>query len=142
MAKKMTKKEALAIACQTLEALNEAINDSFTSEQIDKVQNALAVLDGMYFDLDKSTSPEANAERRAKNAEKRAQEIAPVVSIVLDTLAQKPNSTAMEVFDACKDKLPLSWTGAKVQYLLLNDLKDKVGKNEAKGKPNTYYLVG
>ena len=142
MAKKMTKKEALTIACQTLNAMYEAIKDSYTPEQIAKVQDALTVLDGMHFDLDRATSPEVNAERRAKNAKKRAQDVAPVVEFVLDALAQKPNSTAVEVFEACKDRIPLTWTGAKVQYLLLNDLKNKVGKNEVKGKPNTYFLIG
>jgi hypothetical protein len=142
MAKKMTKKDALFTVYQTIKIFESDILPKFTDEQVEKLTNALEIIESMYADLVSATSPERNAERRNKNAEKRAQEIAPVVDIVLDILAQKPNSTAIEVFEVCKDKLPLSWTDAKVQYLLLNDLKDKVGKNEVKGKPNTYYLVG
>ena len=48
--------------------------------------------------------------------------------------------TAKEIFAAASGRLPKDFTDKKVQYILLNEMKDEIIKTEAKGKPNTYRL--
>ena len=49
--------------------------------------------------------------------------------------------TAKEIFSAAQERLPQDFTAAKVQAILLREMKDEVIKTEAKNKPNTYRLA-
>lgn len=139
--KKMTKKEALSTVYQTIRAFEGEIIGEYNDEQIDKLNSALDIIENMYADLNSTSSDEAKAERRAKNAEKRNQEIAPIIPVVLEALIEKPNQTASELYESIKGNIPADWSVAKVQYLLLHEVADRVGKNEVKGKPNTYFFI-
>ena len=86
----------------------------------------------------RKSSDEAKAKAKAKRADARATLMAQVLPILRDTITT--DMTAKEIFAAASDRLPEDFTDKKVQYILLNEMKDEVIKTEAKGKPNTYRL--
>lgn len=86
----------------------------------------------------RKSSDEAKAKAKAKRADARATLMAQVLPILRDTITA--DMTAKEIFAAASDRLPKDFTDKKVQYILLNEMKDEVVKTEAKGKPNTYRL--
>ena len=81
----------------------------------------------------------ASAKRKEQNAAKRAEMCAQVVPILRDAITT--NMTAKEIFTAAQDRLPQDFTVAKVQAILLREMKDEVIKTESKGKANTYRLA-
>jgi len=87
----------------------------------------------------RKSSDEAKAKAKAKRADARATLMAQVLPILRDTITT--DMTAKEIFTAAADRLPQDFTAAKVQYILLNEMKDEVVKTEAKGKANTYRLA-
>ena len=121
----MTKKDALTVALNFVPADEGKAREIITSmiEQLSK---------------QRKTSDEAKAKAKAKRADARATLMAQVLPILRDTITT--DMTAKEIFAAASDRLPEDFTDKKVQYILLNEMKDEVVKTEAKGKPNTYRL--
>ena len=121
----MTKKDALTVALNFIPADESKAREIITSmiEQLSK---------------QRKTSDEAKAKTKAKRADARATLLAQVLPILRDTITT--DMTAKEIFAAASDRLPEDFTDKKVQYILLNEMKDEVVKTEAKGKPNTYRL--
>ena len=121
----MTKKDALTVALDFVPADESKAREIITSmiEQLSK---------------QRKTSDEAKAKAKAKRADARATLLAQVLPILRDTITT--DMTAKEIFAAASDRLPKDFTDKKVQYILLNEMKDEVVKTEAKGKPNTYRL--
>ena len=81
----------------------------------------------------------ASAKRKEQNAAKRAEMCAQVVPILRDVMTA--DMTAKEIFSAAQERLPQDFTAAKVQAVLLREMKDEVVKTETKGKANTYRLA-
>ena len=121
----MTKKDALTVALNFVPADESKAREIITSmiEQLSK---------------QRKTSDEAKAKAKAKRADARATLLAQVLPILRDAITT--DMTAKEIFAAASDRLPKDFTDKKVQYILLNEMKDEVVKTEAKGKPNTYRL--
>ena len=92
----------------------------------------------------RKTSDEAKAKAKAKRADARAALMAQVLPILRDGLSNYPDvgQTAKELYEGNRDVLPADFTAAKVQYILLHEMKDEVVKTEAKGKPNVYKMKG
>ena len=92
----------------------------------------------------RKTSEDAKARAKAKRANERAILMAQILPILRDGLSNYPDvgQTAKELYESNSDVLPADFTTAKVQYILLHEMKDEVVKTEAKNKPNTYKLKG
>ena len=86
----------------------------------------------------RKTSEESRAKAKAKRADARSALLAQVLPILRDTITT--DMTVKEIFTAAQERLPQDFTDKKVQYILLNDMKDEVVKTETKGKANTYRL--
>ena len=129
----ITRVDALnfAIDCiQSAPAYSESRGDGEIVEILEKIRDQIA--------KPRKSSDEAKAKAKAKRADARATLLAPVLPILRDTITT--DMTAKEIFAAASDRLPEDFTDKKVQYILLNEMKDEVVKTEAKGKPNTYRL--
>ena len=122
-----------------VDALNIAINS--IPMDIENPTEVVEVLTKIRDQIAKprKTSDEAKAKAKAKRADARATLMAQVLPVLRDTITT--DMTAKEIFTAASDALPADFTAAKVQYILLNEMKDEVIKTEAKGKPNTYRLA-
>ena len=124
----MTKKDALTIALNS-------INDT----------EAKAIIEGMIAQLAKPrvTSPEAKAKMNAKRKEATAIARAELVAKVAPVLRAHLTSdlTAKELFAVAEAELPEGFTPAKVQNVLLREMKPELVVTEAKGKANTYRLA-
>ena len=92
---------------------------------------------------EKRGSDEAKAKTNAQRKEKNAQERKVLMDKVIPVLRNHLTSdiTAKDLYEVAKDELPSDFSTAKVQYVLLHELKDEVVKTEAKGKANTYRLA-
>ncbi len=92
---------------------------------------------------EKRGSDEAKAKTNAQRKEKNAQERKVLMDKVVPVLRNHLTSdiTAKDLYEVAKDELPSDFSTAKVQYVLLHELKDEVIKTEAKGKANTYRLA-
>ena len=129
----MTKKNALTVALNALNLVNT-----------DEAVEARATLAKMIETLSTSRtlSDEAKAKqnelRKAKTAAARAELVAKVAPIIRAAMTTEPQ-TAKEIFAKCVG-LPEGFTAAKVQNVLLRELRDNISVNEAKGKANTYNL--
>ena len=91
-----------------------------------------------------TSSDEAKAKRSAMQKEKTAKARAELVSIVAPVLRKYLTSdiTAKELFEVAKNELPQDFSAAKVQNILIREMASELVKTEAKGKANTYRLVG
>jgi hypothetical protein len=127
----MTYTTAIENAIRVLSATNE--NDE-TVERLQALAASLAKRNAH------KASDATKAKQVAKRAEARAEVVNVVAPIVRKALTIVP-STAKEIFERCEG-LPEGFNAAKVQYLLLHELAKEVTKTEAKGKANTYTLVG
>jgi len=130
----LTRVDALnfAIDCiQSAPAYSESRGDGEIVEVLTKIRDQIA--------KPRKSSDEAKAKAKAKRADARATLMAQVLPILRDTITT--DMTAKEIFTAAADRLPQDFTAAKVQYILLNEMKDEVVKTEAKGKANTYRLA-
>lgn len=103
------------------------------------------VLNGMIAQLSKprkAASDEAKAKqaekRKAATAAARAELVAKVAPILRKHLTMP--MTAKEVFDAAKSELPADFSAAKVQNVLIREMKPELDIVEAKGKANTYQV--
>ena len=88
----------------------------------------------------RKSSDEAKEKAKIKRANARAELMTQVLPIIRDAIAD--GGTAKEIFERCVDALPDDFTSAKVQYILLHEMKDEVEKIEQKGKPNVYKMKG
>lgn len=129
----MTKKNALTVALNALNLVNT-----------DEAVEARATLTKMVETLStsRSLSDEAKAKqnelRKAKTAAARAELVAKVAPVIRAAMTTEPQ-TAKEIFANCVG-LPEGFTAAKVQNVLLREMRDSISVNEAKGKANTYNL--
>ena len=88
----------------------------------------------------RTTSDASKEKAKIKRANARAELMTQVLPIIRDAIAD--GGTAKEIFERCVDALPDDFTSAKVQYILLHEMKDEVEKIEQKGKPNVYKMKG
>ena len=129
----MTKKNALTVALNALSLVNT-----------DEAVEARATLTKMVETLSTSRtlSDEAKAKqnelRKAKTAAAHAELVAKVAPVIRAAMTTEPQ-TAKEIFANCVG-LPEDFTAAKVQNVLLREMRDSISVNEAKGKANTYNL--
>ena len=129
----MTKKNALTVALNALNLVNT-----------DEAVEARATLAKMIESLSTShpMSDEAKAKqnelRKAKTAAARSELVAKVAPVIRAAMTTEPQ-TAKEIFAKCVG-LPEDFTAAKVQNVLLREMRDSINVNEAKGKANTYNL--
>ena len=144
----MTKKDALTIALSTLTAStypNPNFNGEDTVRKEIPAEEVREVITKMIAQLSAPhpMSEEKKAARRENAAAERRglmAKVIPAITAVLPTSAEE-GRTAKETFEAAKANLPSDFTANKVQYVLLHDMIDIVGKTEAKGKANTYYRI-
>lgn len=127
----MTKKDALTIALSTM------ADDT----------DAKIVIKAMIAQLDqkRTRTPEqkeaASAARKAKTAAARAELIAKVAPILREGLSHTLQGvTVKELFGMVQNELPEDFSVAKVQNVLLREMRDELDIIETKGKANTYRL--
>lgn len=126
-----------------VDALNIAINS--IPMDIENPTEVVEVLTKIRDQIAKphTTSDEAKAKRSAKQkeatAKARAEMCAQIVPILREAITR--DMTAKEIFEAAKNALPADFSAAKVQNILLREMKDELVKTEAKGKANTYRLA-
>ena len=125
----ITRVDALNIAINSIPMDIE--NPSEVVEVLTKIRDQIA--------KPRKTSDEAKAKAKAKRADARSALVAQVVPVLREVITT--DMTAKEIFAAAQERLPQDFTDKKVQYILLNEMKDEVVKTEAKGKPNTYRLA-
>ena len=125
-----------------VDALNYAINNISAIDQCTETgAEVVSILEKIRDQIAKprKTSDEAKAKAKAKRADARATLMAQVVPILRDAITT--DMTAKEIFTAAQGRLPQDFTVAKVQAVLLREMKDEVIKTETKGKANTYRLA-
>ena len=127
--KNMTKHDALVYALDTVMKYNDN-------------NEVREVLTTMIAQLSKprKTSDASKEKAKIKRANARAELMTQVLPIIREAIAD--GGTAKEIFERCADALPDDFTSAKVQYILLHEMKDEVEKIEQKGKPNIYKMKG
>ena len=143
---KMTKVDALNITLSTLTADSYDVQyDVLLSDGTSTIrtetftqQEVREVIEKMIAQLSKprKTSDASKEKAKTKRANARAELMAQVLPIIREAIAD--GGTAKEIFERCADALPDDFTSAKVQYILLHEMKDEVEKTEAKGRANTY----
>lgn len=125
----ITRVDALNFAIDTIKTYRE--NDDAVCDILAKIRDQIA--------KPRKTSDEAKAKAKAKRADVRSALMAQVVPVLREVITT--DMTAKEIFAAAQERLPQDFTDKKVQYILLNEMKDEVVKTEAKGKANTYRLA-
>lgn len=129
----MTKKNALTVAMNALTLVNtdEATEARITlAKMIETLSASRAMSD--------EAKAKQNELRKAKTAAARSELVAKVAPIIRAAMTTEPQ-TAKEIFAKCVG-LPEDFTAAKVQNVLLRELRGDITVTEAKGKANTYNL--
>ena len=129
----MTKKNALTVALNALILVNtdEAAEARITiAKMIETLSTSRTLSD--------EAKAKQNELRKAKTAAARAELVAKVAPIIRTAMTTEPQ-TAKEIFANCVG-LPEGFTAAKVQNVLLREMRDSINVTEAKGKANTYNL--
>ena len=129
----MTKKNALTVALNALNLVNtdEAVEARATlTKMIETLSTSRALSD--------EAKAKQNELRKAKTAAARAELVAKVAPVIRAAMTTEPQ-TAKEIFANCVG-LPEGFTAAKVQNVLLREMRDSINVTEAKGKANTYNL--
>jgi len=143
---KMTKSEAMTVAMNLVDAYM-AIAE-ITPDQAAKLAEAKEVYAKYKATLDKprTVSPESAAkqekkaiERKAATAAARAALIAEIAPILRRHLTA--DVTARELYAAAKDELPADFTAAKVQNILIREMKPELVRTERKKGGDTYRLA-
>ena len=129
----MTKKNALTVALNALILVN---TDEATEARI-TLAKMIETLSASHALSDEAKAKQ-NELRKAKTAAARAELVAKVAPIIRAAMTSEPQ-TAKEIFANCVG-LPEGFTAAKVQNVLLREMRDSINVNEAKGKANTYNL--
>ena len=118
-------------------ALSTAIDTiKYTNPEVAKRLTALRKT----LQRSENSKAKASAKRREATAKARTELCAQVVPILREVITT--DMTAKEIFAAAQERLPQDFTSAKVQYILLHEMKDEVEKIEQKGKPNVYKMKG
>ena len=86
-----------------------------------------------------NSKAKAAAKRKEQTAAKRAELCAQVIPILREVITT--DMTAKEIFTAAEERLPQDFTVAKVQAILLREMKDELVKTEVKGRANTYRRI-
>lgn len=129
----MTKKNALELAIATLST------DNANDEAVKTLQKMVEQLENR-TPMSEEKKAEISAKRKTATAAARAELIAKVVPVLRKYLAS--DVTAKELFEQAKAELPTDFSAAKVQNVLLREMAVELVKTEAKGKANTYRLIG
>lgn len=144
---KMTKSEAMTVAMNLVDDYMTIATD-LTDEQREKLTKAREVYVSYKATLDKprTVSPETAAKRAKAAEEKKAAtkearaklvaEIAPILRKHLTT-----DVTAKELFTKASAELPEGFTAAKVQNILIREMKPELVRTERKKGGDTYRLA-
>ena len=124
----MTKKDALTIALNTID----------NAEAKSVIESMIAQLSKPRTPKSEEAKAKANAQRKAKTAVARAELVAKVAPVLRAHLTE--DITAKGLFAVAEAELPEGFTPAKVQNVLLREMKPELVVTEAKGKANTYRL--
>lgn len=147
----MTKKDALTIALSTLTDDTMTFQnphydgkDSTTKffsmrEVRDTIQKMIDQLSKERSDAQKQAMNEV---RKAKTAAARKLVVDAVAPVLRDVLSHTQTGlTAKDIFADAQGRLPEGFNVLKIQYMLLNDIRDEVEVIEKKGEPNKYRLM-
>lgn len=144
----MTKKIALTIALNAIAANAQYVNPvydgkettikSYTGEEVREVLTKMVESLSASRAMSDEAKAKQNELRKAKTAAARAELVAKVAPIIRAAMTTEPQ-TAKEIFAKCVG-LPEDFTAAKVQNVLLRELRSDITVTEAKGKANTYNL--
>lgn len=127
----MTKKDALTIALNTID----------NAEAKSVIESMIAQLSKPRTPKSEEAKAKANAMRKAKTAQTRAELVAKVAPVLREGLSHTlMGMTAKKLFDLTKANLPENFTALKVQNVLLREMRDELVITETKGKANTYAL--
>ena len=133
MTKKMALENALTVVTSYLSKTENSAETVALTATVETIEKMVAQLS---TPVDEEKRKAANEARKAATAEARkalVEKVAPVLRKYLTT-----DLTAKEVYEAAKGELPTDFSPAKVQNILLREMKDELVKVEAKGKANTY----
>lgn len=132
----MTKKSALTVALTALGLVN--------TEEAEQAKETIA---SMIDQLSKSRpvneekKAAINAARKEKTAAARAELVAKVAPALREVLTHTLQGlTAKEIYAEAAANLPSDFSAAKVQNILLREMREELNITEAKGKPNVYTL--
>ena len=142
---KMTKSEALTVAMNAMTTLADTI-DELPEEQREKMDTATEWLSKMKAALDAPRKAETEEKRAAKAAERKeatAKARLELVSTVAPVLRKylTADVTAKDLYAAAKDELPADFTAAKVQNVLIREMKPELVRTERKKGGDTYRLI-
>ena len=142
---KMTKSEALTVAMNAMTTLADTI-DELPEEQREKMDTAAEWLTKMKAALDAPRKGETEEKRAAKAAERKeatAKARLELVSTVAPVLRKylTADVTAKELYAAAKDELPKDFTAAKVQNVLIREMKPELIRTERKKGGDVYRLA-
>jgi len=128
---------------QALEMAIKVCSVPANADEYSEVVEKLTTLKEKYS-KPRATSDEAKAKASAKRKEATAKARAELISTVAPILRKYLTSdiTAKELFEVAKGELPQDFSAAKVQNILIREMAPELVKTEAKGKANTYRLVG
>ena len=144
---KMTKSEAMTVAMNLIDDYL-SIATEITDEQVAKLNEAREVYASYKATLDKprTISPETAAKREKAAEEKKAatkearkqlvDKIAPILRKYLVT-----DVTAKQLFAVAQGELPADFTPAKVQNILIREMKDELVRTERKKGGDTSRLA-
>ena len=134
----MTKKNALETAIAALVNKPTAEDDDM---------EAIGILTKMVEQLSKARpvneekKAAVSAARKEKTAQARAELVAKVAPVLREVLAHTLQGlTAKEIYGEAASRLPADFTAAKVQNVLLREMRPELNVTEAKGKANIYTL--
>ena len=127
----MTKKTALEIALAT-------VKDPEARETIESMIAQLSKPAKPRTPLTAEQKAAVNAKRKEATAAARAELVAKVAPILRAHLTE--DVTAKGLFALAEAELPEGFTPAKVQNVLLREMKPELVVTEAKGKANTYRM--
>lgn len=145
---KMTKSEAMTVAMNLVDEYLNLNADAITPEQKTKLEQAKAVYASYKATLDKprTVSPETAAkrakaaeERKAATKEARVKMVSEVAPILRKHLTA--DVTAKELFAMAAPELPAGFTAAKVQNILIREMKPELVRTERKKGGDTYRLA-
>lgn len=142
---KMTKSEALSVAMDAMNALTD-FSDEISNEQREKMETAAGWLTKMKAALDAPRTSQSEEKRAAKAAERKeatAKARMELVSTVAPILRKHLTAdvTAKELYAAAKDELPADFTAAKVQNILIREMKPELVRTERKKGGDLYRLA-
>ena len=135
MTKKMALENALTVVKSYLSKTENSTETVALTATVETIEAMIAQL-SQKREISPEAKAKANEARKAATAEARkalVEKVAPVLRKYLTT-----DLTAKEVYEAAKGELPTDFSPAKVQNILLREMKDELVKVEAKGKANTY----